>query len=159
MNKTLQLIFLTLILSACENQTSQSNYSPPANDPYNNIKGVKFDTSFTQNGLRAIKLSRTPSKAGNTYRERVSLQDIWDEADHYRNLAEDILNEAEEIGCDDAISSCRDALGYFEECTSTDDYSDAENLLEEALSELSDARVYLDDCREAYESNEEEEGG
>jgi hypothetical protein len=154
MNKTILLILLTLLLSACENQTSQSNYSPTTNDAYNSIKYVKFDTSLTQNGQRVIKLSRTPSMAGNTRRASFSLQDIWDEADHYRNQAEDILNEAEEIGCDDAISSSRDALRYFDECAGTDDYSDAETLLEEALSELSDARSYLDDCQDAYESNE-----
>ncbi len=158
MKRTILHISGLLILSACNNQAPKDNYTYPSNNTYTPPQSYTIDTSsyFKNNSVDNYPVFDNSQRQ---YKQRVSytLQDFWNEADDLRNEAENLLSEAEEIGCDDAISCAQNAISYCDDCTSTNNYNDAESYLSDAQSELENARSYFDECQDNRENSDEEE--
>ncbi len=143
-----------LALFGCENKSSNQTYTYPSNINYTLTQNTTLDTTFLKNSSSTINNSFLDSSQIQ-YRQTRSytLQEFWDEAEDVRSDAESVLNVAEDIGCDDAISAAQNAISNSNDCTSTNNYKDAASYLDDAQSELSNAKSYLEDCQYSRENN------
>jgi|GEM_PF-2805798 hypothetical protein len=157
MKKSIIYIIGLMILSACRNQSQKNNYNHSTTNSFSPTQTNTFDTNYNTESTEII----TYSPHENTHYQNdenlnYTIQDLWGEADLIRSEAESIMSEAEDIGCDIAIREAQNAISFSDECMSTNNYNDAESYLEDAQSELSNSKSYLEDCLYDQENNGDE---
>jgi hypothetical protein len=160
MKQTTTILYIIglVALISCENKSSKQPATYPSTTNYTPSPTTKGDTAIVKNNNPTFNSpTRDNSQTQYTQPRSYSLQDFWNEADDVRYQAESVLSEAEDIGCDDAVSAAQNAIYSSDDCTSTKNYRDAESYLDDAQSELSNAQNYLEDCEDSQENNEDHE--